>query len=556
MVTVVSRTLGTLSVGQIRTGRSSPDSWVLLFLLLFFGSYSLHLGQDINWDLKNYHWYNPYALLHNRMGFDLAPAQLQTYYNPLLDLPFYLFVNWVDYPVLIAFLMGSLHALGVFFLYKIVDLLLPSLYPYRAYYLGLSIVIGATGTAALPVVGATFYDSHLSALVLSSLFLAVKGIVSDSDEPAWKLIALSGLIAGAATGLKLPYGVYAVALSLALLTYRATLRRNFKFAFLFGISVLGGFLAFDGFWMWKMYRTYQNPLFPYFNNVFRSDYAEYIGFNAYPFGPRSLIMALVFPFSLARKNIMLVSESSLRDWRLAAVMSLALVTVIKAFSCRVSFNSARILYEKRFGWRVLLIFSLVGYTIWLRLYSSYRFFIPLEMLTGPLIVYFCWLLFSKDLWRLGAVSVLGLLVIFTTHYPKWGRIKFGERYFDVKVPSLPENPLVIISTFGPLAYLIPFMNADARFVRPESNLTSLAYENKMQKEIDEVIRIHQGPLFLLEYRAEEERKIGDNILSHYQLYRDEQTCRVIQSNFDQGNIHLCSLERITGKDVRSSDVTQ
>ena len=46
------------------------------------GARSIGLGKDVNWDLRNYHWYNAWALLNGRLGWDLAPAQLQTYYNP------------------------------------------------------------------------------------------------------------------------------------------------------------------------------------------------------------------------------------------------------------------------------------------------------------------------------------------------------------------------------------------------------------------------------------------------------------------------------------------
>ena len=53
----------------------------------------LHLGQDRNWDLANYHLYNPHALLGGRYGFDIAPAQLQTWHNPMLDVPLYLLMK-------------------------------------------------------------------------------------------------------------------------------------------------------------------------------------------------------------------------------------------------------------------------------------------------------------------------------------------------------------------------------------------------------------------------------------------------------------------------------
>jgi hypothetical protein len=52
-----------------------------------FGLVSIVLGQDVNYDLRNYHFYNAYALLNSREEIDLLPGQLQSFHNPLLDLP-------------------------------------------------------------------------------------------------------------------------------------------------------------------------------------------------------------------------------------------------------------------------------------------------------------------------------------------------------------------------------------------------------------------------------------------------------------------------------------
>jgi hypothetical protein len=49
-----------------------------------FGLYSLWLGADANWDLYNYHLYNAFAWLHGKLQTDLAPAGLQSYFNPLI----------------------------------------------------------------------------------------------------------------------------------------------------------------------------------------------------------------------------------------------------------------------------------------------------------------------------------------------------------------------------------------------------------------------------------------------------------------------------------------
>ncbi|HEU0118427.1 MAG TPA: hypothetical protein VFR09_07315, partial [Alphaproteobacteria bacterium] len=68
---------------------------ILVLAPFFFGLLALYLGQDANWDLRNYHWYNAYAFLNGRYGFDMLPSQTPYFYNPLLDVPFYLLATHI-----------------------------------------------------------------------------------------------------------------------------------------------------------------------------------------------------------------------------------------------------------------------------------------------------------------------------------------------------------------------------------------------------------------------------------------------------------------------------
>src|SRR5687767_13972866 len=52
------------------------EAWALGIVVPFgFLLLNLTLGQDANWDLRNYHWYNAYSFLNGRFGFDVVPAQ-------------------------------------------------------------------------------------------------------------------------------------------------------------------------------------------------------------------------------------------------------------------------------------------------------------------------------------------------------------------------------------------------------------------------------------------------------------------------------------------------
>ena len=88
--------------------------------LLFGGFASLLRGVDTNWDLRNYHFYNPWAWLNGRLIFDYAPAQVQSYYSPLLDLPFFALVQAHLPAFAITFLMGFPFGLAVYFFVRIV----------------------------------------------------------------------------------------------------------------------------------------------------------------------------------------------------------------------------------------------------------------------------------------------------------------------------------------------------------------------------------------------------------------------------------------------------
>jgi len=66
---------------------------IFILSVIGFATFSLILGQDANWDIRNYHYYNAYALFNNRLAYDIAPAQLQTFFNPALDLLPYLLIQ-------------------------------------------------------------------------------------------------------------------------------------------------------------------------------------------------------------------------------------------------------------------------------------------------------------------------------------------------------------------------------------------------------------------------------------------------------------------------------
>src|SRR4051812_6447393 len=83
---------------------------ISLLILALSCAASLALGKDRNWDLLNYHFYDPYMFLTGRLGFDYFPAQTPTYLNPLIDIPTYLMITSFK-PRVVGAIMGLWHGL-------------------------------------------------------------------------------------------------------------------------------------------------------------------------------------------------------------------------------------------------------------------------------------------------------------------------------------------------------------------------------------------------------------------------------------------------------------
>ena len=503
---------------------------MLAACVLAAGAKSIAVGKDANWDLKNYHWYNAWALLNGRLGWDLAPAQIQTYYNPIGDLPFYFLVQWLPWPRHVAFWMALSTAVAVFFLIRTAAVLFPVGRERGALaWVVAATAIGATGAAGQATVGSTMNEWLCAAPLMAGLFLVVRALV-EGEEAYRRSTALAAFLVGCAVGLKLTYAVFGVAFLVALATWgsgRVRVRR----VVVAGAFMAAGTLAFGGYWAWVMWREFANPTFPYYNHVFQSPWWEPVAFFDRNYGPRDWLQAIFFPIYFSHRST-LVSEVGFRDYRLAALMVLALLAAI------------RFVVERPFvapAWRFLAAFTLASYLVWLKLFGIYRYLVPLELLSGPLIVgCLLYLVRGRGL-RYLVVAILGGLLLGTTRPMSWGRIPFGSEYFEVKVPPLAPNALVIVGYSHPMSYVIPFFPADARFVSPANNFLMPDQGNLLALRAADIIRTHRGPIYLMEYRARLQQ--DEATLKHFALQFDAAPCEGIRSTFSDNFMQLCRLSR-------------
>ncbi len=494
---------------------------------------------DVNWDLKNYHFYNAYAFLNGRLGWDIAPAQLQTYHNPLLDLPFYYLVQEIPSPRVIAFVMASTTGVAAFCLLRILAALFPRGIEDRALWIGLAFIAGMTGSMGRAVLGSTMNEWPPAMLVMLSLAILVTSTAT-RGSPRAREVALASLLAGFAVGLKLTYGVFGAGLAISLAAF-GTPRERLRRALLGGVFLFAGFLATYGFWGATLYREFANPFFPYFNELFRSPWAEPVSQVDPNWGPRSVLQAIFFPLYFAREY-RLVSEVSFRDWRLATLFVLALLALARWLWGRRHGNAGapRDLAAAGHAWRLLGVFTLASYLAWLGLFGIYRYLVPLEMVSAPLIVGCVLYIVPGKNARRALLVILVALLVGTTRTPSWGRLDFRGAYFDVTVPDLAPRALVIMGYAEPMAYAIPFARPDARFVYPWNNFLRYDQHNLLAKRVREIIGGHRGPIYSMDIHN------GDNLkelLDQYGLERDARSCLPIRSHLETSPMRLCRVYR-------------
>ena len=149
--------------------RAKPWLGATLAIVLA-GIASIALRQDSNWDLQNYHLYNAWAFVHDRFGIDWAPAQLQSFHSPFLDLPFYALLAADVPPRLIAFALAVPTGIAWYFFARIVATLFNGSPPeIRVPAVVGAIAIGVTAPMSVSLIGLTMNDWYVAAFVMAVL---------------------------------------------------------------------------------------------------------------------------------------------------------------------------------------------------------------------------------------------------------------------------------------------------------------------------------------------------------------------------------------------------
>ena len=409
------------------------------------------------WDFINYHYYNAWAFLNDRLNVDIIPAFANTFFSPFIELPSYFLANALnDHSAVFSAVMAVPYGLLLFIVYKIAALFFSSDTTEGRSRIGLTLLLCVCSTPVFSEISGTTHEHIQSFFVLSALYLLLKGL--KEHILSVKSVVFSGFILGAAAGLKLTYASFAAATGIALIVFYKQYKNPFKTIAFFTLAGVVGFLVSYGYWGWILWKNFQNPFFPFFNSVFHSPYWEGPDYGDTRYFDLSWLNVLFYPFYTVFKvkgdfTLHRFLISHLRLIVGVFVFIAVFISVVKKHIKRVKET------DNDFLLHFLMFWMFVVYVFWLCLFRIYRYMFPFEMMLSVVLVYF----FFKEqktenFSRFITSTFISAFIIAV--FLECVSIPFSRPY-DKKVidvdsaVTLPENSLVLIKE-APGALFIPF----------------------------------------------------------------------------------------------------
>lgn len=539
--------------GALLRGRRKLGFIAVIFIIgaVFCGAYSIKLGPFNNFDLRNYQYYTPYALLTGRYDFDYAPAMIQTFLNPVPFVPFYLVTTHLK-PVLAGFVMGCMHGLVAGLLIMTAMTMFSYMAPIARVVLSLlCVVLGIYGPTFLTFVGGSSADHITSLFVLSGVYVLIRGIrlhgAPDMRESRLALL-IGGFLIGIAAGLKLVCVVFLIGYGCAVIVTGRRFLPRLKAMGLYGIASVLGVLISRGHWMAFLWSRFGNPLFPFYNKIFKSPYFYDRNWADNRYIPKTFKSAVLLPFHFITDTTGAALSRNFRTIRYALVYGLLLLCfVIIVVGLLVSLRR-RSLSKVRLLDRTaifLLVFFVVSYVIWQAKFAIIRYAVPLELLAPIVIVLLIQILLPWNSLRLILTVVVFTSIVMVMKPLSVWRREWSSSYIEVAVPRFanPSETLVITADDRPpTSYLIPAFQPEIRFMGLYGTFSrpNPGQQHRAADEMVELIRSHKGPIYILAHK-QRIRLTMENIRP-YNIYIKSNNCLPIHTKHEPAGLCLWPAE--------------
>lgn len=463
-------------------------------------AWTLFAGKDLNWDAQNYHYYLPFSLFHDRISQDFFAASVQSYLSPISFVPFYLMVN-ADWPsIAVSCALAAMHSINLWLLYLISRQLLPK---EPLLIVCIAVLLGTATILFWSQVGSSFNDVIVSIPVLAAFWILNEPLKIATFR---KAIAAAFLL-GCASGMKLSVLPIEAALAIAWLIAN---RLEIRVSLLLKMSFSGaaGVLLTSGYWWFRIWREFGSPIFPLFNDVFKSPLFSSESAALNRFIPGEWLDIATLPFRFALPDAWTYTEAMAPDIRWLVLAFIVVFWCVKSvLSAKWRGNSGRRLLE------MPILFIILATILWQKTSGNGRYAMPLFLLIGPIIVAslveFTSVKFARVVVSVILLVQLGSQVVASES--RWSEAEWRGRWFDVDFPDkLKETPYLFLTMNNNSAsFLTSFAHPASSFINVEGQYP-LWLRGGAGERIKEIMSRHKDAVRMIRWYESPTRSVPSN----------------------------------------------
>jgi hypothetical protein len=423
------------------------------------------LGKDMAWDTLNYHLYLGFSALNDRFGQDYFAAGPLAYLNPYAYIPFYAMVSAGLPALVICSIFAAAHSIILWISFELGIAVCPSKDDRTRVFAGsCALALAFMNPILMQQIGSCFADITTAELALGG-WLLLAGAVR---VPRTSRVIYAGLILGAASALKLSNALSAISAFAMFAMLPLSWRGRMRHGFLYGISLGAGFVVVAAPWSYRLEKIFGNPMFPMFNNIFRSpEFPTESTGTAYRFIPESIGDALWRPFAMIDPVPMVHEELSAPDPRYAILIALVVLLVLRWGWARLRQasppSSNPHLNESTRVLAALACGLTLNWILWLHVSGNSRYVLSMACVAAAVIVGMLFRLFESR----PRIRNYILAIIFATQAVqlymgaeyRWNGVPWGGQWFDISIPGKLKTEPNLYLTLGTQSnsFLAPFL---------------------------------------------------------------------------------------------------
>mgnify|MGYP001183650242 FL=1 len=384
---------------------------------------------DLSYDTLNYHFFS------GKSGFDNFPYFFKSSefyplgmhsFNPFIDM--FNYMTYLIFGYRLGTILSLFSAVGITILsYLIIQKLISEKNKILLFFFLVPIFVV---NEELFQIGTYYTDNMYSFLLVLYLFLLLK-FVDNNRKLNIFILSIIGLIFGIVVT-KLTNVIYAVPFYVATI-YLIFLKNNiykkvnFKKFIIETIFYTGIVIAVNFFLFINILES-KNPVFPYYNKIFKSVYYPENSWN-FNFGPITVKQRVFYPYYAFKDPTILGEVKDIfPDNKLLILFIFSLVFFVIC-----------LIYKKKFKAeeKLIIFIYFLSYLIWQFQFGYARYGIFLEILGGIVSFIFMKEIFEKKSFFLKIFSIIFIVVLFFQSYKI---INFNYKYYISwwKTPSVYE----------------------------------------------------------------------------------------------------------------------